>query len=229
MVRGQILKARKFSRSQVLNKRKRLGNDSRFVFNITYHSVLLKIKNVPSEIHLLLIPDREHGRVFEKSPILGFRRAKSLKGILVRAKIAPLEKKKCSCRSCGGTRCDLCKHVVTTEIFRSFSAQREYFIKPNNLNCRSNNLCIFFHAKHVQNNTQVVLKVSDLDLTITSQPIGILLKGIPSNKCHFTLHDDKHHGMCDWEITLIDQTKSVDNLRRRKSFWHYELDTFQIC
>ena len=48
-------------------------------------------------------------------------------------------------------------------------------------------LCIFFHAKHARNNTQVALKVFDLDLTITSQPIGVSLKGIPSNKRHFTL------------------------------------------
>ena len=48
-------------------------------------------------------------------------------------------------------------------------------------------LYIFFHATHVQNNMQVVLKVSRLDLTITSQPIGISLKGIPSNKSHFML------------------------------------------
>ena len=34
-------------------------------------------------------------------------------------------------------------------------------------------LCVFFHAKHAQNNTQVVLKVLDLDLTITSKPIGV--------------------------------------------------------
>ena len=33
--------------------------------------------------------------------------------------------------------------------------------------------------------------------------------------------------MSDWESTLIDQTESVDNLRRRESFWQYELDTFQ--
>ena len=100
-------------------------------------------------------------------PIVGFRRAKSLKDILVRAKVAPLEKKKDSCRSCGGIRCEICKHVVTTEIFRSFS--------------------IFFHEKHVRSNTQEVLQVSDLDLTIISQPIGISLKGIPSNNRHFTL------------------------------------------
>ena len=34
-------------------------------------------------------------------------------------------------------------------------------------------LCIFFHAKNAQNNTQVTLKVIDLDSTIKSQPKGI--------------------------------------------------------
>ena len=33
--------------------------------------------------------------------------------------------------------------------------------------------------------------------------------------------------MSDWEITLIDQTDSVDNFRRRESFWQYELDSLQ--
>ena len=33
--------------------------------------------------------------------------------------------------------------------------------------------------------------------------------------------------MSDWEITLIDQAESVDDLRRRESFWQYELDSFQ--
>ena len=91
LVRGQILKARKFLRSKGLNKRTRVGKNSRFVFNITYHPVLSKLKNVLSEIHLLLTPDREHGKVFEKTPIVGFRRAKSLKDILVRAKVAPID------------------------------------------------------------------------------------------------------------------------------------------
>ena len=48
-------------------------------------------------------------------------------------------------------------------------------------------LCIFFHANHVQNNTQVVLKVFNQDATTKSQPIGVSLMGIPSNKHDFTL------------------------------------------
>ena len=48
-------------------------------------------------------------------------------------------------------------------------------------------LGVFPHAQHFQNNIQVVPKASDLDLTIISQPIGISLKGIPSNKSHSML------------------------------------------
>ena len=79
-------------------------------------------------------------------------------------------------------------------------------------------LCIFFHAKHARNNTQVVLKIFDLDLTITSQPIGVcFIKGNTVKQASFHAHfeDDKHHGISDWEITLIDQTDSVNDLRRR--------------
>ena len=171
LVRGQILKARKFSCSEVLNKRKRVGSNSRFVFSITYHPVLSK--NVLSEIHLLLTPDREHGKVFENIPIVGFRRAKSLKDILVRAKVAPIEKKKGSCRSCGGTRCEICKHVVTTETFISFSTKREYCIKPNNFNCRSNNVVYLFSCKACSKQYTGSTEISVLGLTITSQPIGL--------------------------------------------------------
>ena len=86
MVRGQILKARKFSKSKVSSKQKHVGNKTSFVFNITYYQVFLKLKNVLSEIHLLLTPYKEHGKALEKIPIIGFRKVKNLKDILMRQK-----------------------------------------------------------------------------------------------------------------------------------------------
>ena len=94
LMRGKSLKARKFSKSEVLNKRKRVGNNSRFAFNLTYHPVIPKLKNVISEMRLLLTTDREHGKVFEAIPIFGFRRAKSLMYILVREKVLLLNRRK---------------------------------------------------------------------------------------------------------------------------------------
>ena len=31
----------------------------------------------------------------------------------------------------------------------------------------------------------------------------------------------------NWEVRLIHQTNNVEELRKRKSFWQHELDTFQ--
>ena len=67
--------------------------------------MFLKLKNALYEIHLLLTPEREHRKVFQKVLLIGFRAAKSSKNILVRGKVAPLEKKKGCCRSCRDTRC----------------------------------------------------------------------------------------------------------------------------
>ena len=40
------------------------------------YGVLSKLKNVLSEIHLLLTPDREHGKVFEEMTKLGLKELK---------------------------------------------------------------------------------------------------------------------------------------------------------
>ena len=52
-----------------------------------------------------------------------------MKDILVRAKVAPLEKKNSCCKSCGDTGCEIYKHALTTESFKFFSNQRKYCIK----------------------------------------------------------------------------------------------------
>ena len=55
------------------------------------------------------------------------------------------------------------------------------------------------------------------------------IKGNTVKQASFHAHfdDDKYHGMSDWEIALINQAESVEDLRRRVSFWEYQLDTFQ--
>ena len=36
-----------------------------------------------------------------------------------------------------------------------------------------------------------------------------------------------HQGESDWEVRLIDQGVSVDDVRQRESYWQHKLDTFQ--
>ena len=90
MVRSQILKARKYRRSDLLSKKKREVNQNNKSFlNITYHPLLSRLKHTLNDIHILLTPDKEHKKVFENVPIVGFRKGKSVKDFLVRAKVPP--------------------------------------------------------------------------------------------------------------------------------------------
>ena len=110
---------------------------NKLVFNITYYPIFSKLKNILFKIHLLLTPDREHRKVFENVPIIGFKKGKSLKEILVRAKVPPLKTEKGFCGPCNKPRCEICKHITKTHQFESSSTKRMYSIRPHNLNFAS--------------------------------------------------------------------------------------------
>ena len=98
----------------LLNKQNTNDKEDQLVFNITYHPAFSKIKNIVSDIHLPLTPDKEHQKVFQNWPILGFRKGKSLKDFLVRAKVPQLKTQKGPCAPCKKNRCQVCKNVTIT-------------------------------------------------------------------------------------------------------------------
>ena len=81
LVRHQALKAHKHKRKDLLNDMTDKRNDYQYVVNITNHPNLSILKDNMSLLHLFLTPDQEYQMV----PIIGFRRAKSMKDILARA------------------------------------------------------------------------------------------------------------------------------------------------
>ena len=54
---------------------------------------LAQLKVIMTRIHLFLTPDNGHSKVLRDAPIIGFRRAKSLKDILVMAKVSQIKNK----------------------------------------------------------------------------------------------------------------------------------------
>ena len=110
-MRQQILKTQKYKRTELLRSQREV-NKNKLVFNINYYPIFSKLKNILSKIHLLLTPDREHKKVFENVPIIGFRKRQSLNDILVRAKIPPLKTEEGFCGPCNKPRCEICKHIT---------------------------------------------------------------------------------------------------------------------
>ena len=224
----QILKARKFSRAELLNSQRKKENEDKLVLNITYHPSLAKLKVMMTRIHLLLTPDNEHNNVFRDVPIIGFRRAKSLKDILVRAKV-PQIKNKGWCVPCKGPICEICKHIVPTRNFTSSTTKRTYEIRPENLNCRSKNVVYLISCKtcHKQyNGSSKEFRARFNNNRCAHRNFCENMK-VKRELFHAHFANGAQSGESDWEVRLIDQSDSTEDLRKRESFSQHELDTFQ--
>ena len=71
--------------------------------------------------------------MFRYVSIIGFRRVKSLKDILVRTKISQI-KYKGWCHHCKRRRCEFMKYIVPTRNFTSPTTKPTYEIRLENLN-----------------------------------------------------------------------------------------------
>ena len=69
---------------------------------------------------------------------------KSIKDILVSAKVSPLKAEEDFCSPCNKPRCEICKHITKIHQLESSSTKRIYSIRPRNLNCASKNVVYLF-------------------------------------------------------------------------------------
>ena len=84
-------------------------------------------------------------------------------------------------------------------------------------------LCIIFHSKQYTGSTESFRS----GLNNCKSAHRNFIKGNTIKQVSFHAHfEDDRHGIGECEITLIDQTKNVDNPRKRESFCQYQLDTF---
>ena len=215
-MRQQILKARKYKRTELLHSQREEVHKNKLVFNITYYPIFSKLKNILS-------------KVFEDIPIIGFKKGKSFKDVLVRAKVPPLKTEKSFCGPCNKPRCEICKHITKTHQFESSSTKRIYSIRPQNLNCASKNIIYLFNCKtcHKQYTGSTEEFWSRFNNYRCSHRTFLRNKKVKQESFHAHFAEGIHQGESDWEVRLIDQGVSVDDVRRRESYWQHELDTFQ--
>ena len=229
LVRKQILQARKVTRTEALNNNNNRKSIDKPVLNITYYPVFAKLKDVLKSIHILLTPDKEHQKVFKEIPLIGFRRGKSLKDMLVRAKVPPLKSRQGSCGPCKKPRCQICNFVVDTNTFISTTTQKKYEIRSEQLNCDSVNVVYLHTCKTCQKQ----YTGSSVDFRLRFNNYRSAHRNFKKNKkvlqesFHSHFEQPQHNGENDWEVRLIDQAETVEDLRKRESFWQHELKTFQ--
>ena len=134
MVRKQFLRAYEHYIESHLEKVKSDFDQKKLTFNITFYP--FKAGNILQEIHILLMPDEEHKKVFQDTNIVGFLNDKSIKDDLFRAKLTYFEITG-SPESCENGNCQVFDFICVTDTF-SLRAQCETFkIQSGTLNCNS--------------------------------------------------------------------------------------------
>ena len=241
MVRKQILAARRFSRDDLLNKEKQPPKD-KLILNVTYHPLLRGIKDILRKLQLLLECDSGHQKVFSDTPMVGFRKGKSLKDLLVRAKLPIMEEDpgctKCQKTGRKGPPCQVCKLMEVSTTFTDREESRIYDIRKGPLDCNSEYVVYLIQCK--------ICKKQNCGSTLTKFRIRLnnyktkfkkfreafcnqtLDKGPVIQQASFHHHfcEEGHNGISDWSVKLIDQADDEKSLRIKESFWQHKLNTF---
>ena len=74
--------------------------------------------------------------VFQNIPVVGFRRRKSLKDVLVRAKLPEKVSGGMYCK-CGRKRCAVCQYITTGNPFPNSENCRNFSVRSGSLDCNS--------------------------------------------------------------------------------------------
>ena len=136
MIRNQILRVRKHSRKDLVEREKPQMSEQKLTFNITYHPAFQNFRTIMEELHILLTPNKEHKKLFCNVSFIEFRNGKSLKDFLVRAILPKLN---------GGGRSEpcwkktylVCDSISTATTFTTEACQETFKIQSGPLTCVS--------------------------------------------------------------------------------------------
>ena len=114
--------------------------------------------------------------------------------------------------------------------FTSSTAKRTYEIRPENLNCRSKNVvclisCKTCHKQYTGSSKEFRAKFNNYRCAHRNCRKN---RKVKQESFHAYFADDTPSGEGDWDVRLLDQSDSTEDLRKRESLWQHELDTFQL-
>ena len=231
MVREQILKARSHKRSDLLNKNKNISNNERVVFSLPYHPILKDFQKVLNELHIILTHNEEHKKVFKDIPMIGWRKPKSLKDHLVKAKLTEQKVLSSKCAPCNKSkRCQVCQFLTECTTFSDRGKNVSFEIRNGNFNCDSSNVVYLIECKTCSmqyigsTTTKFRTRLNNYKSSFRKYVSG--KKSLPQEHFHKHFSAEGHNGIDDWAIKIIDQAENEISLRRRESFWQYKLQTF---
>ena len=130
MVKEQILQVHEHSRERLLENVKSVSNQKKLTFNhlISYYLVYQNVKNILQELHILLTSDKEHKKLFQDIPGVGFHDSESQKDHLFKKKSLNVEITGRS-ESCGKANCQVFEFICDTDTLSTKACGEAFKIK----------------------------------------------------------------------------------------------------
>ena len=111
---------------------------SRDYLVLTFHPALSsKVYDILKSLQVVLQADEEHKKVFPLLPLVSFRRAKTLRDILVRSKLPQPSHAPDECRGYNRRNCQVCNFLVKGGTFSNREGTRNFQLRKGALDCNT--------------------------------------------------------------------------------------------
>ena len=182
------------------------------------------------ELHILLIPNKEHRQVFPDVTVVGFQNGKSFKDYLVRAKLSKFEESG-KCEPCGKKTCLVCDSVNTITIFSTEACQKTFKIQKGRLNCDSKKVLYLWKCEVCGEVPYVGKAKTKYHYRFNNYESKhrVFRNGnqkVPQKRFHAHYCLNGHSGIDDWNFVLFEQCETHEQLKERETFWQHRLKTF---
>ena len=250
LVNKQVEDAMQVNReTALLEKCPNDGNDNdRDVLVLTYHPALSKkVFEIIRSNHNILALGEEHRELFSRTPMVSFRRTKSLKDILVRAMVKCQSTEPNVCTGCNKrSDCQVCNILVNSDKFSNREGTRVYNIRKGTLHCNSKNViylltCKTCNKQYIGSTTRSFRErynnyKSKFRKYFRCKTKNTIKKNKPIEQANLFEHFFEHIGenfikdgkedWTFWSFQIIDSSYNEVKLLERESFWQQKLLTF---
>ena len=216
LIDSSINKAKKIPRKVALFKVRKKVDQKRPVFSIKYDPRMPSIQNIQAKHWRAMVAQNKYlSEVFQKPPLVAFRRQRNLQDILIKSKIPPPIQRypgreikgmaKC------GKSCSACPYIKTGKEIKI--NEKETWIINRKVNCDTFNCVYLIHCdkcgKNYIGESGRLLKnrLSDHRGYITNQVLNV------STGDHFNLPG---HSLANVQITILEQVKKNCTMYRKE-------------
>ena len=98
---------------------------------VTYNPDLPPLRKIVNQHWEIFEQDEKMNKIFEKRPLIAYRKPKKLKDLLIKSKFVYEEGTVGDCSACKDERCSWCPIIKETDSFRSQKTQRNFKIFHN--------------------------------------------------------------------------------------------------